>query len=99
METGGRSDKPVLELVGQSPAPRVESMREAVARQVRHTTRVDVGEAEQLPGEVGGVIVGAEQGPEVGVEHVSEAALHLLHLRFPVFYHLQQIVLVKGAVA
>ena len=87
----GRSDKPVLELVGQSPAPRVESMREAVARQVRHATRVDVSEAEQLPGEVGGVVVRAEQGPEVGVEHVPEAALHLLHLRFPVFYHLQQL--------
>jgi hypothetical protein len=27
----------------------------------------------------------------VGIEHVPEAALHLLHLRFPVFYHLQQL--------
>jgi len=85
-----RSDKPILELVRERPAAWVEGVREAVAGQVRHAARVDVRKAEELPGEVGGVVVGAEEGPEVRVEHVAEAALHLLHLRLPVFYHLQR---------
>ena len=61
---GGRfvslSDEPVLELVGQGPAPRVKGVGEAVAGQVGHPARVDVRKAEQLAGEVGGIVVGAE---------------------------------------
>ena len=57
---GGLSDEPVLELVGQGPAPRVKGVGEAVAGQVGHPARVDVRKAEQLAGEVGGIVVGAE---------------------------------------
>jgi hypothetical protein len=85
------SHKPVLELMGQGPAARVEGVREAVAGQIRHAARVDVRKAEQLSGEVGGVVVGAEEGSKVGVEHVAETALDMLHLLLPVFYHLQSL--------
>ena len=89
------SDKPVLELVGQGPAPRVEGVREAVAGQIGHPARVDVRKAEELAREVGGIVVGAEEGAKVRVEHVAQAALHHLNLRLPVLDHLNKIALCR----
>lgn len=53
----------------QDASPRVEGVVDGVLVEVGEARRVDVGEAEQPPGEVRWVVVGAEDAAKVCVEH------------------------------
>ena len=66
------SHEPRPELVGQGSPPRVERVVLGVVGEIRDPGGVDVGEAEEAAGEVGRVLVGAEDGAEVGVALVSQ---------------------------
>ena len=49
---------------------------------------------EQLPGEVGGVVVGPEGGPELSVEHRLETPLHCRDLTLPLVQNLEIIIII-----
>lgn len=53
----------------EDASPGVEGVVDGVLIEVGEAGRVDVGETEQPAGEVGGVVVGAEDAAEVCVEH------------------------------
>ena len=48
---------------------------------------------EQFPGEVCGVVVGPEGGPELSVEHCLETPLHCRDLTLPLVQHLAIIII------
>lgn len=50
------------------PTPRIVGVCDGVLQQIGHLRRIDVGESEQAPREVGGIIVRAEYTAELGVE-------------------------------
>lgn len=69
MEPRGASDEERLVLVGQDAAPGVERVVDRVFVEVGQPRRVDVGETEESAREVRGVVVGAKDTAELGVEH------------------------------
>ena len=66
------SHEPRPKLVGQGSPPRVERVVFGVVGEIRDSGGVDVGEAEEAAGEVGRVLVSAEDGAKVGVALVPQ---------------------------
>lgn len=75
-------------LVLQGCAARVEGEVYTVVEQAAERGHVEVGEAHEAPGEVGRVVEGAEDAPELGVEKGLCDASQFLPLLHPGSQHL-----------